>query len=226
MVAKMSMDVVDNVTREIYFNDVWMQGVARHFAKSYNKYQIPKKVNFLEAYVLELPQREGGPVCGVEKYIEGDYVKHSNNMGWVSDIERNTPHAFSHYTYEASDRALVVVDIQGVNDVYTDPQVHSLTGKGFGKGNHGLKGITRWVDGHRCNPICRFLKLPLINNLPINYTGGGKTIPAETHMAFNQISVINYDYNNNPAMPQLTGSMPKLVEADEGRSGCPCCIIS
>jgi elongation factor 2 kinase len=54
----------------------------------------------------------------------GDYRKHNNNFGYVSDDERNTPQAFSHFTFEISKRNLLVVDIQGVGDFYTDPQVH------------------------------------------------------------------------------------------------------
>ena len=46
------------------------------------------------------------------RYVRGDYVKYSNNDGWSED-RRNTPHAFSHFTYEASARSLVVCDIQG-----------------------------------------------------------------------------------------------------------------
>ena len=46
--------------------------------------------------------------------MHGEYVKYSNNDGWSED-RRNTPHAFSHFTYEASGRSLVVCDIQGVS---------------------------------------------------------------------------------------------------------------
>jgi hypothetical protein len=112
--------------------------------------------------------------------VHGDYVKYSNNDGWSED-RRNTPHAFSHFTYEASGRSLVVCDIQGarlliflmparimviifigVGDLYTDPQIHTIDGRGMGLGNNGAKGIQRWVASHRCNSICRQLKLPQV----------------------------------------------------------------
>ena len=57
--------------------------------------------------------------CHVERYIEGKYIKYNNNKGWVSQDERNTPHAFAHYTFQASRGKLLVCDIQGVNDIYT-----------------------------------------------------------------------------------------------------------
>ena len=120
-VAKMSQDMRDNIKKEIYFNDVRMQAIARHFChgpKGYNSYNPPKKVDFLEAYVLHLKQRESSPVCHVERYIEGSYKKYNNNVGWVSEEERSTPHAFAHFTYEASKGMDRMVDIHYVA-VYT-----------------------------------------------------------------------------------------------------------
>lgn len=60
----------------------------------------------------------------METFIEGEYRKYSNNDG-LTQFNRNTPQAFSHFTYEKSNHEIVVVDIQGVDDFYTDPQVHS-----------------------------------------------------------------------------------------------------
>ena len=66
-------------------------------------------------------------MCAVEPYINGVYRKHNNNYGSVSEDERNTPQAFSHFTYEASGHNLLAVDIQGVQDLYTDPQVRTFS---------------------------------------------------------------------------------------------------
>ena len=66
------------------------------------------------------------------------YSKHNSNAGGVIEDRsggravaanhghgfiRNTPQAYSHFTYEKSQRRLVVCDIQGVEDLFTDPQV-------------------------------------------------------------------------------------------------------
>ena len=40
--------------------------------------------------------------------------------------------AFSHFTFEASCHQLIVVDIQGVGDLYTDPQIHTSRGTEYG----------------------------------------------------------------------------------------------
>jgi elongation factor 2 kinase len=114
--------------------------------------------------------------CGVERFIDGPYRKHNNNFGFVSEEERNTPQAFSHFTYEISNHKLLVCDIQGVGDMYTvrlyflqlpscflphffiffqDPQIHSIEDPdAWGKGNLGQKGIDKFLQTHRCNAIC------------------------------------------------------------------------
>lgn len=38
---------------------------------------------------------------------------------------------------------MLVCDLQGVNDFFTDPQIHSEDGKGLGLGNMGLEGIDK-----------------------------------------------------------------------------------
>lgn len=113
--------------------------------------------------VCLLVGHRNGALCAVEPYIPGEYRKHNNNFGSVSDDERNTPQAFSHFTYEASNHRLLAVDIQGVGDLYTDPQIHTLNGDDFGKGNLGVLGFQKFLSSHRCNSICRYLKLPSVN---------------------------------------------------------------
>ena len=55
---------------------------------------------------------------------------------------------------------MIIVDLQGVGNTYTDPQIHSIDGKGFGAGNSGLKGVRQFFSTHRCNAICKKLCLP------------------------------------------------------------------
>ena len=112
----------------------------------------------------------------------------NNNFGFVSEDERNTPQAFSHFTYESSNRVLLICDIQGVSDSYTDPQLHSVEGDGFGgKGNLGQRGIQRFLATHRCNAICRYLKLPAVN---ANYSDLG-TLPVTQYMQQDNVKLVN-----------------------------------
>lgn len=49
------------------------------------------------------------------------------------------------------------------SDQYTDPQIHTYDGAGFGQGNLGKKGFEKFLDSHKCNAICQYLGLQPIN---------------------------------------------------------------
>jgi myosin-heavy-chain kinase len=149
---------------ERYFEDVKMQMVCVELAKKFNQQGTPKKVEFLTAWVLEIPKANGSMWCGLEHYIGGEFKKQSNNHGGVLE-PRNTPQAFSHFTWEHTKHNLIVVDLQGVDDDYTDPQVHTKDGVGYGVGNLGRTGIDRFLKTHQCNAICQMLNLPRINTM-------------------------------------------------------------
>jgi hypothetical protein len=90
--------------------------------------------------------------------------KYNNNWNFC-DERRNTPQAFSHFTYEKSNHKILVCDIQGVGDTWTDPQIHSHDGTGYGKGNLGQEGIDKFLESHKCNKICQFLGLPIASTI-------------------------------------------------------------
>ena len=71
------------------------------------------QVDFFQTYIIEFKGRKGCPLYCVEHLIEGDYIKYNSNSGFVSDVNRLTPHAFSHFTFERSQHQLIIVDIQG-----------------------------------------------------------------------------------------------------------------
>jgi len=189
-VLKVSIDPDED--SDVYYRDVEMQLFAKVIAEKFNVYNPPKKVAFVKAWLLKLLRR-GGQVCAIERFISGPYRKHNNNYGFVNEDERNTPQAFSHFSYEVSKHQLLICDIQGVADLYTDPQIHTVVGddKGdrpFGKGNLGQRGIDQFLKSHRCNPICRYLKLPPINPR-IDDLG---TVPVDsTVMQSQEIDMIN-----------------------------------
>jgi len=223
-VAKIALN--PNEDAATYFADIEMQMYSKEFAKEFNTYKPPNPVDFVAAWLLELIARAGKPLCAVEMYIPGSYRKHNNNYGYVNENERNTPQAFSHYTFEASKHKILICDIQGVGDLYTDPQIHTqgdvLIGKG--KGNMGARGFEKFLSTHQCNAICKFLKLPAINAKRDDVG----TVPAQPVMSFQHVDVVNVEWVALP--PSLSERSPLLnkkkeKEKETKREKDSCCII-
>ena len=110
-------------------NDITLQYEAQHWAKKFDEKNPPKQIVFIRAYVMEFPDRPGSPWFAVERYISGadsygcGFVKHNTNSGFVDeDLHRVTPQVFSAYSFYESEGHRLVADIQGVGDLYTDPQ--------------------------------------------------------------------------------------------------------
>jgi len=187
------------------------------------------------ASLITLPERPNQPLWAIENFIEGSYRKHNNNYGYVSDAERNTPQAFSHFTYEASNHKMMICDIQGVGDLYTDPQMHTEESMpSLGKGNLGTRGFQKFMQTHSCNAICSYLKLPPVN-AKVKDVG---TRPENALMSYQKIDVVNlelYANENNGLMQKnfeierqrLIGSHGSTIEhitASKESERC-CCVI-
>ncbi|KAL5109350.1 Eukaryotic elongation factor 2 kinase [Taenia crassiceps] len=177
---------ISPVSSSVYLDDVRLQMEAKLWAEAFNKQNPPKKVDVFQMSVIEiLPESPNSPVCDskrrgsvtmmsmpliqrkaqssqfyhIERYMDGEYRKYNSNSGFVDGQPRNTPQAFSHFTFEHSGHRLLVVDIQGVGDLYTDPQIHTADGLGYNDGNLGLRGMALFFHSHRCNPLCNYLGL-------------------------------------------------------------------
>jgi elongation factor 2 kinase len=136
-------------------NDIVLQYEAQHWADQYNHQNPPKKIHFLRAYVIEFPNRVGQPWFAVERYITGtdpygkSFMKHNTNAGYVdAELRRVTPQIFSAYSFYASYGHRLVADIQGIGDLYTDPQVLSSDDR-FGEGDLGLRGMAFFLTHFR-----------------------------------------------------------------------------
>eukprot|EP00039_Didymoeca_costata_P032769 m.39318 g.39318 ORF g.39318 m.39318 type:complete len:383 (-) comp9535_c0_seq1:1372-2520(-) len=161
-VAKRYLDseVGDRDDGKAYKDDVRLHIECMEWAEKYNACRPPKRVEFMNAWLIQIPNRDGSPYFHVERYIVGDYVKYNSNAGFVqvgdeagaSGHLRATPQAFSHYTYEVSGKQKMVVDMQGVQDFFTDPQIHSYC-KEYGGGDLGALGFAHFFRSHICNSL-------------------------------------------------------------------------
>lgn len=80
------------------------------------------------------------------------------------------PQAFSHFSFDKSERKLLVCDLQGVLDQskrppvfeLTDPVIHSNFRQRkhkYGRTDHGRDGIKKFFSTHQCNDLCKLLGL-------------------------------------------------------------------
>ncbi|XP_072520760.1 transient receptor potential cation channel subfamily M member 6 [Salminus brasiliensis] len=104
----------------------------------------------------------------IERNMSGDFMKYNNNTGeeiLPSCGLEETVLAFSHWTYEYTQKELLVLDLQGVGAELTDPSVIRADDKSssedlvFGPANLGDDAIQSFVLKHTCNSCCERLGL-------------------------------------------------------------------
>lgn len=148
-------------------NDIILQYEAMHWANKFNDLKPPRSIVFLRAYAMEFPRRPGKPWFAVERFISGNdeygagFVKHNTNSGFVdTELRRKTPQVFSAFSFYASQGTRLVADIQGVGDLYTDPQVLSCDYR-FGDGDLGYRGMALFFHSFRHCSLSDFLGIPI-----------------------------------------------------------------
>lgn len=163
-------------------SDVMHQMMAKSYAEKFNNAVRERAkstgmgrcgahdIDFLMTHIIQF-QNES--TYGVEAFIFGDYTKHNNNSGGTMGA-RKTPQAFSYFSFIKSGRRQMVVDIQGIGDIYTDPVIHFLpshaTKENFRHSdsnvNLGIRGFALFLWSHRYNDIDRLLGLPMFRLAP------------------------------------------------------------
>ncbi|XP_032807275.1 transient receptor potential cation channel subfamily M member 7-like isoform X2 [Petromyzon marinus] len=127
---------------------------------------IPYSPRFLEVFLLYC--HAAGQWFAIEEFVNGEFRKFNNNTGeegQAANLLEESLLAFSHWTYEYTRGELLVLDLQGVGEILTDPSVikagekrsHDMV---FGPANLGEDAIKNFRVKHHCNSCCRKLKLP------------------------------------------------------------------
>lgn len=148
-------------------NDIVLQYEASHWAQRFNSLHPPKEICFIRAYAMEFTDRPGSPMFAVERFIAGKdkygtgFLKHNTNSGYVDRKQhRKTPQVFSAYSFYASQGKRLVADIQGVGDLYTDPQVLSDDYR-FGDGDLGPRGMALFFHSFTHCSLCDAVGIPI-----------------------------------------------------------------
>jgi vacuole morphology and inheritance protein 14 len=146
--------------------DLELVYICQHLVNTFNDsivQEVPDTrllLTFVHTFLIELKKTK--QMYYAENFIAGAYEKFSNNAGWETNKVSESSlisHAFSHYSYQATEGYLMVVDIQGSSGILTDPQIHCLDTERFGAGNLGYEGILKFFFNHTCNHYCKSLNL-------------------------------------------------------------------
>jgi len=144
--------------------DITTQLYASSAARIFSEKKLAKVVEYAPIQLLCFYQRTPAVYMTIEPAIEGVWKRYNNNSGLI-DVERNAfVQAFSHFSYDHSQKKIMVTDLQGTKNqnkyLFTDPSVHCLLNdNSFGKSNLGQAGIDEFFRSHVCNRICRSLHL-------------------------------------------------------------------
>lgn len=177
---------IESLTRSRFMVDLETQTVAAKLAFDFNEKlsrtsRAPNlKLKYLMSKLARIENPDGSfRFMAMEKLFRGDVtmVKYTNNYSFVrvGDAHDEDFHersalavAFSHFTYEYSNKYLMVTDLQGVDYtdnrdrqvmLLTDPAIHCPHALRFGSTNLRQKAIDAFFKVHTCNKFCEALGL-------------------------------------------------------------------
>ncbi|KAM4744274.1 transient receptor potential cation channel subfamily M member 7 isoform 2-T2 [Anableps anableps] len=176
----------EDTVLHLCLREIQQQRAAQKLTFAFNQIRpktIPYSPRFLEVFLLYC--HSAGQWFAIEECITGEFRKFNNNNGdeiVPTNLLEETMLAFSHWTYEYTRGELLVLDLQGVGEILTDPSVIKSGEKGsydmiFGPANLGDDAIRNFRTKHHCNSCCRKLKLPDLKRN--DYTPDKVTFPQD-----------------------------------------------
>jgi hypothetical protein len=166
---------------EQLIEDMRMQALCKAFALEFNGLVRPEQsIDFVVTACLQSKADAAsggqGGCLSLEPYLAGEYVKYNNNTLYINEELADDPinqsaQAFSHFTFERSWGDFLVVDLQGVGNLLTDPAIHTKNPDRFKLNDLNLssEGFKCFFAMHSCNGVCR--QLGLVSNREMAISG-------------------------------------------------------
>ena len=164
---------------------VQMHYLARNFAARLSQELQASDNRILFGETLKynkifLGKIESDEYVKVEELVEGSFVKHINNNGHICG-DTNNPvcnkaECLAHYSFERSNKEVMVADVQGCDHFLFDPEVASKELKSSEEFffctqpvNLSISAINNFIESHKCNWYCELLQLSELTNESISY---------------------------------------------------------
>ncbi|XP_026996995.2 transient receptor potential cation channel subfamily M member 6 isoform X1 [Tachysurus fulvidraco] len=159
----------NSTTIDLCLREIQQQRAAQKLMQVFNQIKPSSEAQSLRFLDLSLVYWQAkNQWLTIERSMKGDFKKYNNNTG-----EEITPScgleemvlAFSHWTYEYTERELLVLDLQGVGAELTEPSViraidnSSSRDLMFGTTSLDEDAVRSFVHNHTCNSCCRKLGL-------------------------------------------------------------------
>ncbi|XP_067261943.1 transient receptor potential cation channel subfamily M member 6 isoform X2 [Chanodichthys erythropterus] len=182
-------EVLDGGLRRATKVEIQQQRAAQKLMQRFNQVKpssVPYSPRFLDVSLLHW--RSDGQWLTVEKNMSGHFRKYNNNTGEEISPSSGLEEAilaFSHWTYEYTNKELLVLDLQGVGADLTDPSLIRVDDKSssgemaFGPANLGDDAIQSFVLKHTCNSCCKKLGLSDMKS----FSSQRKLVPAFDEMS-------------------------------------------
>ena len=127
---------IENMKQELEITSICNLIVGQFNDRVIDKVSQPDLLrDFVRTFIYEILDSNASlKYYFAENFIKGDYQKQNNNGGWAcnsSSEDAQLAQALSHFSWQLTRGYLIVVDIQGVGNVLTDPLIHCVDKKRF-----------------------------------------------------------------------------------------------